>query len=110
MATAYKRLGALAPANTTVAVLYTVPMSTETVPSTIHACNLTSGEIAIDIAIVNDSDPPDPEDYILFNFPIPGRNALKITAGEGVPTGYTIQVKTYTADAIAFSAYGAEIT
>jgi len=110
MADTYKRLGALAPANTTVAILYTVPAVTVTIDSSIHICNLTSGEVAVDVAIVNDSGAPATEDYILFNFPIPGRNAMKITAGHALPAAYTIQVKTYLADAIAFSASGVEKT
>jgi len=110
MADAYKRLGATAPANTSVATLYTVPSSTETIVSSIHVCNLTSGQVAVDVAIVNDGSAPANEDYILFNFPVPGRNAFKLTGGECFPASYTIQVKTYTADAIAFSAFGVEKT
>ncbi len=107
MATSYKVLGQLAPASTS-GTLYTVPSATETVVSTINACNTGAASATIDIAIRPNGDTLATKHYIISDLVLAAGSTFTYTAGVTLDASDVITVVSSTND-VAFNAFGSEI-
>jgi hypothetical protein len=107
MATSYKVLGQEAPASTSI-TLYTVPSVTETVVSTINACNTGASTATIDIAIRPNGDTLVAKHYIVKSLSLSAGSTFTYTAGVTLDAADVITVVSSTND-VAFSAFGSEI-
>jgi hypothetical protein len=107
MATSYKVLGQQAPASTS-ATLYTVPSATETVVSTINACNTGASTATIDIAIRPNGDTLAAKHYIVKSLSLNSGSTFTYTAGVTLDASDVITVVSSTND-VAFVAFGSEI-
>ena len=108
MATSYKVLGQALPASTS-ATLYTVPAATETVVSTINACNTSASTAAtIDIAIRPNGATLTASQYIVKGLSLAAATTFTYTAGITLDATDVITVVSSTND-VAFTAFGSEI-
>jgi len=106
----YKRLGATTVTANTDTSLYTVPASSQTIVSSIVACNIGSTARTFRIAIVDGAIANVAnEDYLYYDVTIPANDTFVVTAGFTLPTTYAILVRASHAD-IVFNAWGTEIT
>ena len=108
MATNYKVLGQEEPASTT-ATLYTVPAATQTVVSTINACNTGAGSATIGIAIRPAGASIVDKHYIVKDLSLASKSTFTYTAGVTLDATDVISVVSSTND-VAFSAFGSEIS
>ena len=108
MATIYKVLGQEEPASTS-ATLYTVPASTDTVVSTINACNTGTTSATISIAIRVAGATLADKQYLVKDLPLASKSSFTYTAGITLDATDVITVVSSTND-VAFSAFGSEIS
>lgn len=109
MATTYKVLGQSAPAATTATTLYTVPAATQTVVSTITACNRDTASATYRIAIRPAGAVLANQHYIVYDASLTGNSTDTITLGITLATTDVITVYASTAN-FSFSAYGSELS
>ena len=110
MPTSYKILGQTEPADTTNADLYTVPSNTEAIVSTIIVSNSTSGETAFRIFIREDGAAAGTENAIAYDTIIGANTQVAFTLGLTLSSTDIISVRSSTGGALAFSAFGSELT
>lgn len=108
MAVSYKILGQSAPANTNNADLYTVPANTETVISTLLITNTTSSAAKCRIFIRNDGATAATSNALVYDASVPANDFKAITVGLTVNSSDVISVRTDTANALTFQAFGSE--
>lgn len=109
MANTYKVLGQSNPSAATSTTVYTCPASTQTVVSAITVCNRsatpTSFRVSVDVNGAGDSN----EDYIAYDVPIGGNEAIAL--GKGVTLDASDLIRVYaTLATLTFSVFGEEIT
>ncbi len=110
MATSYKVLGQSAPAATTDTTLYTVPVSTSAVVSTLTVCNRATAARSYRIAVKPTAGTTlANQHYIAFNATVPANDTVCLTLGIALAAGNTIVVYGSTAD-LTFNAFGSEVT
>jgi hypothetical protein len=112
MATSYLILGQAAPANTSVALLYTVPSSTSTVVSTIVVCNTTATAAVASIYCNRASATNTAATAIVYQKTIPAYETQTYTLGITMTNGGTadtLYIQTGTANALTFTAFGSQI-
>jgi len=110
MATNYKVLGQVAPANTSNANLYTVPASTQTIVSTLHVANVTATAATCRIYVRINGATAANGNAIALNSPVPANGFLAITQGITLNAGDIITVQSATSNALSFHAFGSEIS
>lgn len=110
MATAYKILGQVAPADTNNTDLYTVPASTQTVVSTISVTNDTANSAIFRIYIRKDGAAAAALNALYYDTPLAGNSTMLITAGLTIDATDVITVQNGTAGALTFQAFGSEVT
>jgi glucose-6-phosphate dehydrogenase assembly protein OpcA len=108
MALTYKVLGQVAPTDTNLTTLYTVPSATQTVVSTITAANLTSTPTSYRIAIRPAGESISNKHYIAYDVVLDGNDSIALTIGVALQATDVISVKSATSNSIAFQAFGAE--
>ena len=109
MANTLKVLGQQNPSATTLTTLYTVPLSTTTVCSTLSVCNRSTTATSFRIAVRPAGAPISNEHYIYYDTPIPGNSTLTVTLG--ISLGTTDFVSCYaTAATLSFNLFGQENT
>ena len=106
----YKVLGQVAPTDTNVTTLYTVPSATQTVVSTVTAANLTNAVSTYSIAIRPAGESISNKHYIAYNVSLLGNDSVALTLGLSLQATDVISVQTNTSNSIAFQAFGAEET
>jgi hypothetical protein len=106
----YKILGQLAPANTNDANLYTVPSSTQAIVSTISVTNDTAAASTFRIYTRINGATAAAVNALYFDAPLAANSTLLITAGLSFNAGDIITVRSGTADALTFQAFGSEVT
>lgn len=113
MATAIKRLGAVAPSATTNTTLYQVPSSTSAVidASGVTVCNRSSTTTTFRVARVDAGTTPATEDYVEYDQIIPANSEIhrSILCGAAMGAQDSIIVYAGTAD-LSFTVGGVEIT
>ena len=109
MATAYKVLGQVNPAATTLTTLYTVPASTSAVVSTIAIANQAGSSGTYRIAIRPAGATIDPKHYLVYGATVAASDSVLLTLGVTLATTDVISVYGSSAN-ISFSAFGSEIS
>lgn len=107
MATAYKVLGQVNPAATTLTTLYTVPSATSSVGSTLSICNQGATTV-VRVAVRPAGAAIDPKHYIVYDSPVAGNDTLFLTIGVALETTDVVSVYAGTAN-VSFNLYGSEI-
>lgn len=110
MATTYKILGQSAPADTNNANLYTVPSSTSTVVSTIAVANTTANVVAARIFARIGGAAAATSNAIMYDTNIPAYATSFVTIGATLAATDIITVRSATASALTFTAFGSEIS
>ena len=110
MPTAYKILGQAAPANTSNADLYTVPSATTAVVSTLAIANTTATSALGRVFIVPSAGSAATSNAIVYDYSLQGNSTTALTLGITISTGDKIIVRTGTANALTFHAFGSEIS
>ena len=110
MPSTYKILGQSRPANTSNTDLYTVPASTEAIVSTISATNVTATARAIRIFIVPSGGSASEANALVFDAELLPNTVQAFTIGVTLAAASKIVVRTVTASAITFQAFGQEIS
>ena len=108
MATAYKVLGQVNPAITTATTAYTVPSSTETVISTITACNLGPAPATYRIAVRPNAATLANEHYVVYDASIAPQETQTLTIGITLNAADVITIYASSAT-MAFNLFGSEI-
>jgi hypothetical protein len=110
MPVAYKILGQSAPATTSNADLYTVPSATQTVVSSIVVCNTTALDATARIFIRNNAAAAAASNAIIYDATISANSTAGYSLGITIDATDVITVRSSTANAITFSAFGSETT
>ena len=108
MAQTYKVLGQVAPADTNLTTLYTVPSATQTVVSTITVANLTASSAAYRIAIRPAGASVENKHYLAYDVGLEAKDSIALTLGVALQATDVISVKSDTANAFAFQVFGVE--
>lgn len=114
MATSYKILGQVAPADTSNADVYTVPSSTQAVVSTIVITNVNTAAANATIYIRKNVQPLGVDSAAAKNTlikaaSVPVADFKAVTIGVTLAAGDVITVASGTANALAFQVFGSEI-
>lgn len=109
MAETKKVLGQSSPSPGVLTDLYTVPVSTQTVISTISICNPgpVGATFSVSIAVGGTTD--NPMQYLYSGIPVPANDTFASTIGITMNDGDIMRCYTETAQ-IAFQVFGIEIT
>lgn len=108
MATIYKVLGQSAPAATTLTTLYTVPLATATVISTLAICNQSATAATFRLAIRVNGAALDVKQYLNYDTPVSGNDTITLTIGMTLAAGDIISIYAST-NTLSFSAFGSEV-
>lgn len=109
MATTIKVLGQQAPPATTLTTLYTVPVDTSTVCSTISVCNRGNTETSYRVAIRVNGEALDNKQYMLYDNILAGNDTYMATIGITLSTGDIVSVYAGNAN-LSFQLFGQEKT
>jgi hypothetical protein len=107
MPTTYRILGQLTGSAAT-ASLYTSPAGTQTVVSSLVACNRSSVSTTYFIAVVPSGSALGIEDWVAFNTPISGSDSTALTLGITLNAGDSIQVSGLATG--SFNLFGSQIS
>jgi hypothetical protein len=110
MPTNYKVLGQSAPANTSNADLYTVPAATQAVVSTISVTNDTATAATARVFIRVAGAAAGLTNALVYDTSFPPNSTTALTFGITLGATDVISVRTGTADALTFMAFGSEIS
>jgi len=106
----HKVLGQAAPSGTSNTDIYTVPSSTQAIVSTITVANLTTAAAAFRIAVRPAGATAANQHWIAYDVSLGGSDAVTLTLGVTLAATDVLTVRSGTANALAFSAFGVEIT
>ncbi len=106
--TTYKVLGQSAPSATTETALYTVPASTETIVSSIVACNRGSSAGTYRIYIAVNGAAAANSQYLIFDATLQAKETVALTLGVTMDATDVLRVYASSAD-FSFNAFGTEI-
>lgn len=109
MASSYKVLGQARPADTNVADLYTVPAGGQAVISTIIVANTTASDATFDLYVRPNGAAAGAATAIAFGTKVAANTSTSITVGATADAADVISIKSGTANAITFTAFGLEI-
>lgn len=109
MATTYKVLGQVAPADTNNADLYTVPAGTQTVVSTLFVTNVTGTDATCRIYIRKDGAAAADSNALVKDGTVVKNDFKAVTTGITLDAGDVITVRSGTASALTFHLYGSEV-
>ena len=108
MPSIYRVLGQSAPSAATDTTLYTVPIGTSAVVSTLNICNRAATTGSFRVAVRPAGAALANQHYIAFDTPIPANDSITITAG--ISLAATDVITVYGSASLSFVAFGAEIT
>lgn len=109
MARVYKVLGQAAPAATTDTDLYTVPVDTQAVISTLTVANRGNTDLTYRIAVRPGGDSLSDEHYIAYDTTVLANDTIAITIGLSLDEEDVLSVYSSSASA-SFGAFGTEVT
>lgn len=110
MAFGYKILGQAAPSDTSNADLYTVPSSTEAIVSSISVANVTATDATYRVFVRDGGVSAAAGNALSYDVTATANTTTIISAGITLSAGDIISVRSSTADAITFMAFGTEVT
>lgn len=109
MATNYLVLGQVAPSATTNTTLYTTPLSTQAVVSTVTVCNRAGAQATFRIAVRPDGAGIANQHYIAYDSLIQPNDTVALTLG--ITLGDQDVITVYASSAsMSFNAFGTEVT
>lgn len=109
MATTFKVLGQVNPSATTATTLYTAPVATQTVVSTITVANLGGTAATFRISVRPAGATQTNAMYVAYDVTVGANDTTTLTLG--ISLGATDVITVYASNAnIAFNAYGSEFT
>jgi hypothetical protein len=108
MATTYKILGQVNTAVDSLTTLYSVPVATSTIISTLAVCNQSNSSATYSVAIRPAGATIDNKHYINFNTAIPANDTVTIKIGITLAATDVISVSASSAT-MSFMAFGSEI-
>jgi hypothetical protein len=109
MPTAYKVLGQVAPAATTLTTLYTVPAATSAVASSIVICNQAATSATYRIAVRPAGASISAQHYIVYGATVGASDSVILTIGTTLATTDVVTVFASSAT-LSFSLFGSEIS
>ena len=107
MPTYYRVLGQVNPAATTLTNLYTVPMDTQCVSSTLSVCNM-GVTTTYRVVISKGGAAINPKQYIAYDTGVEANDTIFLTLGMTLDTGDIVKVYAGTAN-VSFNLFGSEI-
>lgn len=110
MPIAYKVLGQSCPSGTSDTTLYTVPSATSAVVSSIVISNITGTLRQFRIAVRPAGAAIANQHYVAYDVGIAGNDTTILTIGITLAATDVLTVRSSSASAITFQAYGSEIT
>ena len=109
MASLYKVLGQVRPADTNVADLYTVPTGGQVIISTIIVANTTAIDATFDLYVRPNGATADQGTAIAYGTTVRANTSQSITIGATADADDVVSAKSGTADALTFTTFGLEI-
>lgn len=109
MPTTYKVLGQSAPTDTNNANLYTAPSATQTVVSTLMIANTTTSSATCRVFVRIAGAAAATSNAIMYDVSIDPNTVTALTLGLTLNATDVITVRTGTANALTFTAFGSEI-
>lgn len=106
----HKVLGQSAPANTSNADIYTVPSATQAIISSITVANITATAATFRIAVRPAGAAVANQHWVAYDVSLGGADSVTLTLGITLAATDVVTVRSGTANALAFSAFGVEIT
>jgi hypothetical protein len=110
MATTYKVLGQVSPANTSNADLYTAPSATQTIVSTLAVANVGGIGATAKIFVRQSGATAAASNAIAFDAPISSNSTVTLTLGITLDEGDVLTVQSSVANTLTFHAFGSEIS
>jgi hypothetical protein len=110
MAQTHKVLGQSAPANTNNADIYTVPSATSAIVSSITISNITTAAATFRIAVRPAGATIANQHWLAYDVSLGGADSITLTLGITLAATDVVTVRSGTANALAFNAFGVEIT
>jgi hypothetical protein len=107
--TTYKILGQSAPANTSNADLITVGASKSQIISTLHIANATATDATARVFARIAGAAAAAGNSVIYDVTVPGNGFLSLTLGITLAATDVVTVRTGTANALTFTAFGTEI-
>jgi hypothetical protein len=109
MPTTYKILGQSNPALTSSTDLYTVPLSTSAVCSTLNVANLASSNGTFRIAVIPSGSSIQAKNYLAYDTTVPANDSIALTIG--MTLGQFDKVQVYASSiSQSFNLFGTEIS
>lgn len=108
MSILYKVLGQANPTATTATTLYTVPVSMNTVVSSVVVTNLSASQVNYRVAVRPGGESLANTHYVAYDATCPASDAVILSLGLTMAANDVITVYAST-DAVNFSAFGSEI-
>lgn len=108
MATTYKVLGQITPSAASATTLYTVPSATQTVVSTLIACNQASASCTIRVAVRPDGAAIESKHYLVYDATLAAYQTIAFTLGITGDATDVLTVRSSNAST-SFSAFGSEV-
>jgi hypothetical protein len=109
MPTTYKILGQSNPALTSSTDLYTVPLSTSAVCSTLNVANLASSNGTFRIAVIPSGSTIQAKNYLAYDTTVPANDSIALTIG--MTLGQFDKVQVYASSiSQSFNLFGTEIS
>ena len=109
MATTYKVLGQITPSAATATTLYTVPAATQTVVSTLIACNQDTATCTIRVAVRPNGETLASKHYLAFEVTLAAQQTITFTLGITADAADVLTIQSSNA-ATSFNAFGSEIS
>ena len=109
MATNYLTLGQSNPVANTATTLYTVPLSTQAVVSTITVCNAASATATYRIAVRKNGESLTQKQYVAYDSTVLGNDTIGLTLGVSLGAGDILTIYASSAS-VSFNAFGSEVT
>lgn len=106
----HKILGQVAPADTNNANLYTAGAGVQAIVSTISVCNLTGSAATFRIACRPAAATIANQHWLAYDVSLGANDSITLTLGITLAATDVLTVRSGTANALAFSAFGVEIT
>ncbi len=110
MPTSYKVLGQVAPTNTSDTTLYTVPAATQTVVSTLSVTNDTTASATFRVYVRVAGAAASATNTLFFDTALAANSTAFFTVGLTLGAGDILTVRSGTANAFTFQAFGSEVT
>ena len=109
MATTYKVLGQITPSAASATTLYTVPAVTQTVVSTLIACNQDTATCTIRVAVRPNGETLASKHYLAFEVVLAASQTITFTLGITADAADVLTIQSSNA-VTSFNAFGSEIS